>query len=461
MLLAITTSTLSLDSPEIPSSSFPSQKSSIHRTTTNRARLQTSSSCSQQNLAYHGSPLLTGQVTLYNIYVGKSSTDYSGSTTPTIIGDFSSSFSGSSYWSILEDYYSTIQGVPTFVFGGNAFLGYNANTMSLSDSDVGPIIRNAIQQHSHWALTTNAVFAIIFRGDYSFCFQSNTSPMCWNTDWCGFHSVFTNQNYIALVMGDTGFTNNKIGCSSLFNGNVYEQGIQWSGASPSGVTFVSPNNNDAADSLVSVYAHELFEATTDSYQGWFRNCDGSEMGDLCELAYGYIMTSNGRNFNVEMGGFKFLVQTEWLVSASTPACGINSTALAVETSHTAFPSEASNYVPLTATNPMTSWILYTIIAVVVVGAVLFCLIGSRAWQRCRGSRQPVPAPAFVPSVPPPLYAEVVCETQGAPPVSDIEASNYLIYQVGFDAADVRQMQPADMRALAQSFMSEGLVAREV
>ena len=264
-----------------------------------------------------------------------------------------------------------------------------------------------------------------------------------------------------MIMGDTGFTNDKTGCSSLFNGDVYAQGIQWSGANPTGQTFVSPNNNDAADSLVSVYAHELFEAVTDSYQGWFRDCDGSEIGDLCELAFGHIMTSNGKNFNVEMGGFKFLVQTEWLASASTPACGINSTALAIETSHTSFPSEAANYVPLTATNPATSWILYTIIGVIILGAIVLCLIGSRTWQRCRESRQPVPAPAYVPSVPPPLYAEVVCDTHVAPPISDAEASSYLIYQVGFDAADVQQMQPADMRALAHSFMSENLVAREV
>ena len=422
----------------------------IYRPASLDTREKLAGSCSQQNLNYHGGPLVTGSVTLYNIYVGLSPGDYSGSTTPSIIENFSSSFSKSSYWSILEDYYSNLRDVPTFVFGGNAFVGHNS--MTLTDSDVVNIIKYSIRNNP-WS-ENNAIYAIIFRGDFSYCTSSKSSNSCWNTDWCGFHSIFKSA-YIGMVMGDTAFSSDKAGCSTLFNGDVYTQGIQWSGASPSGGgVFVSPNGNDAADSLVSVYAHELFEAVTDSNGGWYRDCDGYEMGDMCESTYGYIMTSEGRNFNVEMGGHQFLVQSEWLVSAAPPGCGMSSSSIIS-------PPQGSGYSSLSLSNPSTSWIIYTIIGVAVAGAVLLLLVGSKYCSRSQESGlQPTSAPAFVP-LPPPPYVEAVSETLVARPLSDLEARNFLIGQVGFDPADVEQMQPADMRSLALSLMNEDIVAGAV
>lgn len=112
-------------------------------------------------------------------------------------------------------------------------------------------------------------------------------------------------------MIDTSFTTSKAGCSSFFDGDVYAQGLQWSGAFPQrSHVFISPNGNNAADSLASIYMHELFEAVTDAQGGgWFRDCDGQENGDLCQMQLGQVKTlPGGGNYNVQAGTHYFLVQ---------------------------------------------------------------------------------------------------------------------------------------------------------
>lgn len=154
-----------------------------------------SSSCSKQSLMFHGDPLPTGTVNLYLIFIGKSSSDYTASsTTPSILQALSSNLSNSTYAHILVDYYPSPNYVPTFVYAATAYVTYTSS--SLSDDSVSSIVENTIQQKG-WSVSDNTHIAVTFRGDYTYC-SHVAGDSCWNIDWCGFHSTL--QHGSAQVM---------------------------------------------------------------------------------------------------------------------------------------------------------------------------------------------------------------------------------------------------------------------
>eukprot|EP00475_Leptophrys_vorax_P037588 TRINITY_DN6499_c0_g1_i1.p1 TRINITY_DN6499_c0_g1~~TRINITY_DN6499_c0_g1_i1.p1 ORF type:complete len:376 (+),score=-0.30 TRINITY_DN6499_c0_g1_i1:403-1530(+) len=74
-----------------------------------------------------------------------------------------------------------------------------------------------------------------------------------------------------------------------------------------------PSGNKAMDSLVSVFAHELAEATSDPYLHTWVDASGNENADICAYKYGTTLTaSSGAPYNlVGINGLKFLVQQNY------------------------------------------------------------------------------------------------------------------------------------------------------
>jgi hypothetical protein len=81
----------------------------------------------------------------------------------------------------------------------------------------------------------------------------------------------------------------------------------------------SPNNNPAADAMVSVAAHELVEAVSDPEGASWYDQAGYENADKCVWIFGTATKSeNGSFTNMSFGGRQYLIQQN--VAANTNIC---------------------------------------------------------------------------------------------------------------------------------------------
>jgi hypothetical protein len=79
---------------------------------------------------------------------------------------------------------------------------------------------------------------------------------------------------------------------------------------------LTPNNNEGADAMANILAHELNEAMTDpDGNAWFHVSGNNdlEVGDLCGFMFGPTFTAlNGSHANVVLRGTQYLIQQNWL-----------------------------------------------------------------------------------------------------------------------------------------------------
>jgi len=71
------------------------------------------------------------------------------------------------------------------------------------------------------------------------------------------------------------------------------------------------NGNLGADSIASVYAHELVETVTDWSSAWFFDSNGLEKADQCAWQFGG--NEANQNWNYIVGAKKFLIQYNWVI----------------------------------------------------------------------------------------------------------------------------------------------------
>ena len=73
----------------------------------------------------------------------------------------------------------------------------------------------------------------------------------------------------------------------------------------------SPNNNHAADNLISVISHEIFETVSNTFEAWrwLQNSGsmnyGLENADICRSFYGHNISAL---YNVQVGTRKWFTQ---------------------------------------------------------------------------------------------------------------------------------------------------------
>ena len=251
---------------------------------------------------------MTGNVNLYIIYYGRFDPKWDGSENPnqmkSLMNYFASQYSSLPWFSVLSQYYQYIDGVKTYAANNvtykqsvNYATGAVGKTVTQDDMITAinsSISTSGIPLSSKLPLDPNGIYTVIFRGDFIFD--------GWMTQWCGFHgtTVLRNLPIKFTIIGDPSTT-----VDYEKKGNV---NLACSGAPPPTV-----NRNFGADSMVSVFAHEIAESITDgNNDGWYidgttdENPNGVEIADLCAWKFGdYNQTEN---FNVVLGDKKFLVQ---------------------------------------------------------------------------------------------------------------------------------------------------------
>ncbi|CAI5481684.1 unnamed protein product [Closterium sp. Yama58-4] len=118
------------------------------------------------------------------------------------------------------------------------------------------------------------------------------------TSFCGWHSYIN-------MMGK------RIKTSLVGNpaGRCLPNCAAWELAS----SLAAPNRDKGMDALVSTFAHELAEATSDPYLSTWMDEKGKENADMCSYSYGDIgWTSSGAPYNMDGAeGSKFLVQQNY------------------------------------------------------------------------------------------------------------------------------------------------------
>ena len=251
-----------------------------------------------------GLPVMTGTVNLYNIYYGNFSSESSQQMKP-LVDYFSDNIGSSDYYNIMTKYYQIIQGVKTFVSNSVKWIksiSISSNIqIPLDNSKATAIITNLIST-GQLPLDPNGVYAFIFKGNIPF---STLYTGSWLTTWCGYHSAFYYTDGKTLIKyfitGDpsTSTASNAAGCKP---------------AARIGAT-TTPNNNVGADSIASIYAHELVEVVSNYAGAWYWRTGGPNLGkenaDLCTGSFGPLLPGS-TDANVIVGAKKWLIQQNWI-----------------------------------------------------------------------------------------------------------------------------------------------------
>ena len=252
------------------------------------------------DMHYHpGTSIMSDTVNLYNIYYGAFS-----ASTMTLVDYFATNLASSSWMKTITNYYqvdsSGVKKTATgqVVFKARAAIAQQAGQTTITDNDiVDLLIAQFNNKNSGITVDPNAVYTIMINGALNIEGPPLTSTddgqgNTWLNEWCGYHSTFalnTNQVIKYNVIGDPSTA-------------------PYNGASCYAKFPPTANGNLGADSMVSIYGHELFEQITDYDQAWYFDANGYECADSCNWDYG---TYTG-NSNIVVGSMNFLVQRVWL-----------------------------------------------------------------------------------------------------------------------------------------------------
>ena len=246
---------------------------------------------SSTGINYHGGPVMLGTTNLYYIWYG----NWSGNNAIPILNNLALSLGGSPYYNINTTYYDGSNNkVSNAVATPASTVDSYSRGTALSDSDVQAIVSNSI---SSGALPKdpNGVYMVLTSADVN-----ETSGFC--TQYCGWHThaKLLNTDIKFAFVGDGSRCPNACSAQST-----------------------SPNGNLGADAMASVIAHELEEAVTDPDLNAWYDRRGYENADKCAWKFGTVNTaSNGSYYNMTLGGYKYLIQENW-VNAGSGGCALS------------------------------------------------------------------------------------------------------------------------------------------
>ena len=238
------------------------------------------------SILYHGGPVMTSPsgVNAYIIWYG----NWSGNTATTIVPNFLNALGGSPYWGINTTYYdaSNVHITNAVTLAGQTTDAYSQGTR-LTDKTVKKVVASAISS-GRLPKDTNGVYFVLSSKDVK-----ESSGFC--TQYCGWHThgSISNADIKYSFVGDAARCLSSCAAQST-----------------------SPNNNPGADGMISVIAHELEEAATDPDLNAWYFASGNENADQCAWTFGTDYTvSNGSKANMNLGGFDYLVQQNWIAPA--------------------------------------------------------------------------------------------------------------------------------------------------
>ena len=280
-----------------PTATFSPTKISVQPTLAPVKTIQSSaapslSPTSLERISYHHNGSIIVSPQLYNVYIGHFS-----KSTMDLIDFFAANIGSSSnspdWYSTVQTYYQIQGGKLTRpnrpVFKARWTLLPTARALNLNDEYLANLLSSLIIENGLQSCT-NCIYNIIFNGGFTFSgWNDPSSP----DGFCGYHTVY---DYSAS--------------GSSFQAQVTVIGDPAT-ASPVNVdciaTYPTVNGDLSADSIVSIYAHEIVNAITDSHgDAWYANSDSFEVADMCNFDFGTL-----QNWNYLIGGKEFLVQLLW------------------------------------------------------------------------------------------------------------------------------------------------------
>ena len=293
-----------------------------------KLRLELTACAVEDGPTNHGGPILTGNMDLYNIFIGYSDDDYKTpyyadkpTSTVGILEAFAKGVGGSGYANILKSYTrSGDVSASQFTFKGNVFINIPSSIKSFTDASLDSYVIGGLTAAGYMPLNAQNSYSVIFRGDISYK-STRSGEGSWNIEWCGYHSTFLSNSLATIsIMGDEMFVGNakqRSGCMLQF---VNTQNVKYIGDSHPRA-FTSPNGNPYADAIVSVYSHELSEVVTDPYYynpAYYKECIGKDNGmenaDICAWVFGNVYKSGDVHYNLDLGvNGKYLIQGNWIL----------------------------------------------------------------------------------------------------------------------------------------------------
>ena len=167
------------------------------------------------------------------------------------------------------------------------------DSVCLTDPQLQAEIQNVLTAKG-WHGSTSAMFVLMTPNGVGSCFDG-TSQECTTNTYCAYHNSFTNSNGEPVIYANQPYDATINGCGS--------------GSSP---------NNDDADTELNTISHEHNEALTDPFgDGWWRDSDNQENGDLCAWTFGTPLGGTGLGeYNQVINGHNYWLQQEWSNSAS-------------------------------------------------------------------------------------------------------------------------------------------------
>lgn len=241
-------------------------------------------------IQYHGGEVMgttfAKPVNVYLIWYGAYTQSKRG-----IIDAFFAYAGNSSYLNILSTYTDGTSHpiIPSSLgFKGEYFDNYSLGK-NLTDSNVVQIVANAIT-NGKFPLDSNGIYFVLTAPDVK-----ETSGFC--SIYCGWHmaGVYQNRAYIRVAFIGDPSSQCPSGCMNQSK--------------------VSPNNNPAADAMVSIVAHELEESISNPLgNAWYDDSNGQENADKCAWNFGPTRTlPNGSRYNITLNNYlNFLIQENWV-----------------------------------------------------------------------------------------------------------------------------------------------------
>lgn len=253
-------------------------------------------------LQYNGGPVMKSSTT-YAIFWEPStlpdgSATHVSATYNSLLQRYFGDVGGSGLYNVNTEYYDTTGHIANNSTFGGAWVDTSAYPASdctdtatagncLIDTDIQAEVQKAMTANN-WSSGLTHLFFVFTAWNEGSCFDA-TSAACSFTQYCGYHSYFTDNASNPIVYANMPYTGTSLnGC---------------------GVP-KTPNNDADADSTISVASHEQMEAVTDPMLNAWYDSQGNEIGDKCAWNFGTLGQDNG-NANESWNSNLYLVQQEW------------------------------------------------------------------------------------------------------------------------------------------------------
>jgi hypothetical protein len=242
---------------------------------------------------YHGGDVMENPHNVYFVWYG----NWNGNTALSILPQFIAGLNGSFYFNTNASYFDNSRHVQNAVtMSTQVFDAYSQGT-TLDDGAIRAVISRGLSVGL--PADRNGIYFVLTSADVD---QTSLGGFC--VRQCGYHS-YTNLNGTDIKYS---FVGNADRCPGACASSLL---------SPT-----SPNGNRGADAMASVMAHEINETVTDPHLNAWYDSAGQEVGDKCAWNFGTtFVTPNGANANVTLGSNNYLVQQNWVSSASG-FCGL-------------------------------------------------------------------------------------------------------------------------------------------